>query len=52
MRHKLMGICPGTCHTYLPLRNTTFTKALLSVVNRVGHKEILLPCGHFPKQQL
>ena len=52
MRHKRMGVCPGTCHPYSPLRSTTFTEALLSAVNRVGHEEILLPCGHFPKQQL
>ena len=33
-------------------RNRTFPKALVPPVNGVGHKDMLPPCGHFPKQQL
>ena len=50
MRHKLLGDCAGILHTHLQPRNTTSTKALISVVNGNG-REVLLPYGHLPKQQ-
>ena len=33
-------------------RNRTFPKAVVPPVNKVGPKDMLPPCGHFPKQQL
>ena len=49
MRHKLRGVCAGTFHANLQARNTTSIKALLSVVTRVKHEEILPPWWPFSK---
>ena len=38
MRYELRGVCAGMFHTNLHPRNTTTTKAQLSVVTRVGQK--------------
>ena len=52
MRHKLMGIPPGTFHSNLKPRTTTFQKGSAALVPRFGKGQMLLPCGRFPQQQL
>ena len=47
-----MGVCSGTFHPNSQPRKPAFPKALVAGGTRVGHEEVLPPCGHFLKLQL
>ena len=44
---QALSASSGTFHSWQS-RNRTFRKALVPSVTRVGHKDMLPPCGHFP----
>ena len=45
---QALGVSSSTFHSNWQSRNRTFAKALLPPVTGEGHKDTLLPCGHFP----
>ena len=47
LRYKPLGVCSGTFHPNSQPRKPTFPKALVAGGARVGHEEVLPPCGHF-----
>ena len=52
MRHKLLEVCSSTFHSLSETRKPTFPKAGVAGGTRVGHEEVLPPCGHFLYLQL
>ena len=48
MRHKLMGVFPGTFHSNLQ----PFQEGSVALGTRFGNGEMLQPCGRFLQQQL
>ena len=47
----LLAVCSGTFHWNLLSHNRTFSKALVAQVTRLGHEEVLPPCGCFMQLQ-
>ena len=52
LRLRPLGVCSGTFHSNSPSRKPTFPKNLVADGTRVGHEEVLPPCGHFLQLQL
>lgn len=51
LRHNLLVFLLAHS-TLIYIQEHHFYQAVLSVVTRVGHEEIMLSCVHFPRGQL